>query len=59
MFVKELADKSHKNTVRINDHLGNRIITALGHAAFKFDRRVHFAFRRKILKPPVASLSAI
>ncbi len=28
-------------------------------AAFKFGRRVHFALRRKMLKPPIAHLSAI
>ncbi len=27
--------------------------------AFKFGRRVHFALRRKMLKPPIARLSAI
>ncbi len=28
-------------------------------AVFKFGRRVHFALRRKMLKPPVARLPAI
>ncbi len=28
-------------------------------AAFKFGRRVHFALRRKMLKPPIARLPAI
>ncbi len=27
--------------------------------AFKFGRRVHFALRRKMLKPPIARLPAI
>ncbi len=28
-------------------------------AAFKFGRRVHFALRREMLKPPIARLPAI
>ncbi len=28
-------------------------------AAYKFGRRVHFALRRKVLKPPIARLHAI
>ncbi len=31
----------------------------LRRAAFKFGRRVHFALRRQMLKPPIARLPAI
>ncbi len=36
-----------------------RLLLFFLRAAFKFGRRVHFALRRKMLKPPIARLSAI
>ncbi len=35
------------------------IVIIILRAAFKFGRRVHFALRRKMLKPPIARLPAI
>ncbi len=35
-----------------------RSLKVILRAAFKFGRRVHFALRRKLLKPPIARLPA-
>ncbi len=44
----------------LNDRaMNNKCISAGLSAAFKFGRRVHFALRRKMLKPPIARLPAI